>query len=50
MRWVNWNFQYIVDQGLDGYKFNTGLIQQANRVVYGDPTIRMNFQGWRRRF
>ena len=30
---------------LDGYKYNTGLIQQANRVVYGDPTDRSEFPG-----
>jgi hypothetical protein len=38
-------FPVTVDQGLDGYKYNTGLIQQANRVVYGDPTDPLTFAG-----
>lgn len=39
------DFPVTVDQGLDGYKYNTGLIQQANRVVYGDPTDSSEFPG-----
>lgn len=38
-------FPTSVSQGLDGYKYNTGLIQQANRVVYGDPTDDLEFPG-----
>ena len=38
-------FPVTIDQGLDGYKYNTGLIQQANRVVYGDPTSSDQFPG-----
>jgi hypothetical protein len=38
-------FPVTTDQGLDGYKYNTGLIQQANRVVYGDPTDSAEFPG-----
>ena len=39
------NFSITTSQGLDGYKYNTGLIQQANRVVYGDPTDATEFPG-----
>jgi hypothetical protein len=38
-------FPVSTDQGIDGYKYNTGLIQQANRVVYGDPTDAVTFPG-----
>ena len=38
-------FPVSVDQGLDGYRFNTGLIQEANRVVYGDPTSSDQYPG-----
>lgn len=38
-------FSTTVSQGLDGYKYNTGLIQQANRVIYGDPTDELSFPG-----
>jgi len=39
------NFGTSVSQGLDGYKYNTGLIQQANRVIYGDPTDSSEYPG-----
>jgi hypothetical protein len=38
-------FSTMVSQGLDGYKYNTGLIQEANRVVYGDPTSSSTYPG-----
>lgn len=38
-------FSTEISQGLDGYKYNIGLIQQANRVVYGDPTDPLTFPG-----
>jgi len=39
------NFPTTVSQGLDGYKYNTGLIQEANRILYGDPTDPLTFPG-----
>ena len=39
------DFPVSVDQGLDGYKYDIGLIQQANRVIYGDPTDPLTFPG-----
>jgi len=39
------NFPVDTNQGLDGYKYNTGLIQEANRIVYGDPTDPVTFPG-----
>ncbi len=30
-------FPITTDQGIDGYKYNTGLIQTANQVLYGNP-------------
>ena len=39
------DFPVSTDQGIDGYKYNTGLIQEANRVVYGDPTDAVTFPG-----
>jgi hypothetical protein len=38
-------FPVSIDQGLDGYKYNIGLIQAANRVVYGDPTDSSQYPG-----
>jgi hypothetical protein len=38
-------FSTEISEGLDGYKFNSGLIQQANRTVYGDPTDPLSFPG-----
>jgi hypothetical protein len=34
-----------ISEGLDGYKYNTGLIQEANRIIYGDPTDPLTFPG-----
>jgi hypothetical protein len=31
--------------GLDGYSFNTGLIGEANKVVYGDPANTATYPG-----
>lgn len=39
------NFPTTVSEGLDAYKYNTGLIQEANRIVYGDPTDNLTFPG-----
>lgn len=39
------NFPVAISQGLDGYKFNTGLIQTANQVVYGNPQDPVTYAG-----
>jgi len=39
------NFPTTINEGLDGYKYNTGLIQEANRIIYGDPTDPLTFPG-----
>ena len=31
--------------GVDGYAFSTGLIGEANRVVYGDPDDEATYPG-----
>lgn len=31
--------------GLDSYRFNTGLIAQANRIIYGDPRDPVTYPG-----
>jgi hypothetical protein len=32
--------------GVDGYRYNTGLIGEANRVVYGDPQNESTYPGY----
>ncbi len=32
-------------QGVDGYRYSTGLIREANRVVYGDPSDPSSYPG-----
>jgi hypothetical protein len=32
--------------GVDGYKYNTGLISEANKVVYGDPQDEATYPGY----
>ena len=39
------DFPVTVSQGLDGYKYNVGLIRAANQVVYGDPTDAVTYPG-----
>lgn len=31
------NFSTVARKGLDSYRYNTGLIAEANRIIYGDP-------------
>jgi hypothetical protein len=38
-------FDTELHTGIDGYNYNTGLIQEANRVVYGDPTSPASYPG-----
>ena len=39
------NFPTLIKRGLDSYRFHTGLIAQANKVVYGDPRDSVTFPG-----
>ena len=38
-------FSIDINQGLDGYRKYLGLIAEANRVVYGDPTNSTTYPG-----
>jgi hypothetical protein len=38
-------FDTELHTGIDGYNYNTGLIQEASRVVYGDPTSPASYPG-----
>lgn len=38
-------FNTSIKQGLDSYKYNTGLIREANRIVYGDPRDNVTYPG-----
>lgn len=39
------NFSTVIRNGLDSYRFNTGLIAEANRIVYGDPRDPVTYPG-----
>jgi hypothetical protein len=39
------NFPTDLVAGQDGYRYNTGLIGEANRVLYGDPGNRLQYPG-----
>jgi len=39
------NIPTTVKKGLDSYRFNTGLIAEANRIVYGDPRDAVTYPG-----
>jgi len=39
------NFGLSVSQGLDGYKYNTGLLQTANQIIYGNPEDPLTYPG-----
>ena len=39
------NFPSEIVNGIDSYQFNTGLIGEANRVVYGDPRDSTTYPG-----
>lgn len=39
------NFTTIIRNGLDSYRFNTGLIAEANRIIYGDPRDPVTYPG-----
>lgn len=39
------NFPTTVRNGLDSYRYNTGLIAEANRIIYGDPRDPITYPG-----
>ena len=38
-------FNTTVRKGLDSYRYNTGLIAEANRIIYGDPRDPSTYPG-----
>lgn len=38
-------FNTALENGLDSYRFNTGLVQEANRIIYGDPRDPQTYPG-----
>lgn len=38
-------FSTSVKKGLDSYRYNTGLIAESNRIVYGDPRDNVTYPG-----
>lgn len=38
-------FATVIRKGLDSYRFNTGLIAEANRIIYGDPRDPETYSG-----
>lgn len=38
-------FSSSIKKGLDSYRYNTGLIAECNRIVYGDPTDNVTYPG-----
>ena len=39
------NFNTIIRNGLDSYRYNTGLIAEVNRIIYGDPRDPATYPG-----
>lgn len=39
------DYNTLVKNGLDSYSYNTGLIAEANRIVYGDPRDPLTYPG-----
>jgi uncharacterized phage protein gp47/JayE len=39
------SFPTLIKRGLDSYRYHTGLIAQANKIVYGDPRDSVTFPG-----
>jgi uncharacterized phage protein gp47/JayE len=38
-------FNTVIRKGLDSYRYNTGLIAEANRIIYGDPRDPSTYPG-----
>lgn len=39
------DFPTAIKKGLDSYRYNTGLIAEANRIIYGDPRDPITYPG-----
>lgn len=39
------DFDTVIRKGLDSYRYNTGLIAEANRIIYGDPRDPATYPG-----
>lgn len=39
------NYSTLIKRGLDSYRYDTGLIGEANRIVYGDPRDSTTYPG-----
>jgi hypothetical protein len=39
------NYSTALKNGLDSYSYNTGLIAEANRIIYGDPRDSITYPG-----
>lgn len=39
------NFNTVLRNGLDAYRYNTGLIAVANQIIYGDPRDPITYPG-----
>lgn len=39
------DFDTAIRKGLDSYRYNTGLIAEANRIIYGDPRDPTTYPG-----
>lgn len=39
------SFSTVINKGLDGYRYDTGLIGECNRIVYGDPRDPVTYPG-----
>ncbi len=39
------NYDTVIDIGIDSYRYNTGLIAEANRIIYGDPRDNLTYPG-----
>lgn len=39
------DFDTAIKNGLDSYRYNTGLIAEANRIIYGDPRDASTYPG-----
>jgi len=39
------NFSTSIIRGLDSYRYNIGMIREANRIVYGDPRDSVSYGG-----
>jgi hypothetical protein len=39
------DYSTVLSNGLDSYRYNTGLIAEANRIIYGDPRDPVTYPG-----